>query len=229
MRWAVVVVVLAGCRIGFDDAGGPLTVGDGGGSNNAPDAGQITTIPVDAAPGTLIPTLVADSYLMGTDNSPNGAEVFVNCGRNSGNGANMWGVWRFDLTSLPQQAVSNATLRLYQYSSVGTTTIAYEIYRITQTWDEASVDWTHASTGVTWPGGGAISTNTYATANVVLGTNGYYDWDVTTLANEWLTGAQPNDGLLMAYVSQPPPGSYAFFASNNHATAAWHAQLLITP
>jgi hypothetical protein len=235
VRWLVVAVVLAGCRLGFEDVTGMAGTGDSGGGSASgdagviPDAGQVTTMPIDAAPGTLLPVLVADSYIQGTDVSPNGGEIDVSVGRYTGSGANMWGLWQFDLTGIPQQAVSKATLRLYQYSAVGAMTLGYEIHSITAAWDEASVDWTHPNTSSSWSPGGPISTNVYATSNVALGTYGYYDWDITTLVNEWLTGVQPNYGLEMKYVSQPPPGTYAMFASKEHTTTAWHAQLLIAP
>jgi hypothetical protein len=187
------------------------------------------TMPADAAPGTVLPSTLADTYLNGIDATPNGGDPDVRCGRNSGSGSNLWALWWFDLNGLPTQPVTSATLRVYQYESVGTLALGFEIYRVTQAWDEASADWNNASSTTSWPSGGAIATTIYATRTVQLGALGYYDWDITTLVNEWLTGAFPNYGLQMRYVAQPPTGNYAVFASKEHATVAWRPQLLITP
>lgn len=193
----------------------------------SPDSGA-NQIPIDAAPGTILPPCIADTYVQGIDTTPNGANIDLQCGRSSGSGNNLYTLFWFDL-SAATTPVTTATLRLYQYSSVGTISLNFQVYRITQTWDEATADWDHASSGVTWPIGGAVDPTVYVTMPVQLGSYGYYDWDVTTLVNEWITGTQPNYGLELQYDVQPPTGSVAVFASREHPTVAWRPQLLLAP
>lgn len=229
MRWALIVVLASACRGDFDPIYGPngqLIDGAASSDGIVPDA---NTIPIDAAPGTLLPATVADTYLQGTDPSPNGALLEISCGRYSGSGANMFALWRFDLTGVPA-TISSATLRLYQDGASGTIAMSMEIYRLAAPWDEATADWNNASTGMPWTNpGGAPGTPAYATTTVQLGANGFYDWNVTSLVNEWTSGAQPNYGLEMQYMTQPSPGTYAIFSSRENPNVTQRPQLLITP
>lgn len=196
-------------------------------SGTTTDDGVITT-PIDAAAGTLLPATAADTYVLGIDTTPNGLDADLKVGRNSGNGNNLYALLQFDLSTITQGTISTVTLRLYQYSSLGIGTMGVEVYRLTQQWDEATASWDEASTGVTWSGGGPVAAQIYAVTSVPLGALGYFDWDVTTLVNEWLAGTT-NQGIELRYETQPAAGTYVMFASRQHATAAWRPQLLVTP
>ncbi len=90
-----------------------------------------------------------------------------------------------------------------------------------------------ASTGVTWNGGASVggyySSNAYATLSVTPGVLGPYEWDVTTLVNEWLTGTSPNFGLEVMHSVSPPTGDYATFASRETTMPVPGPQLLVMP
>lgn len=225
------VAVASGCgRFGFESqsASSDGSTGDAAASSDGvPGFDARTSVP-DAPPGTVFAPTSADTCIKGIDATTHGADPESLVGRNANNGVNMWTLLQFDLPVPAGSTVSAATLRLYQTSSLGASVMGIEVYRLTQAWDEASADWSHASTGVTWPGGGAIAPTVYATIEVAPGAYGYYDWDVTALVNEWLAGT-PNFGIELEYATQPPTGNFVAFATREHATAALRPQLLVTP
>lgn len=239
-RYVVLVGLVGACgRWGFSPAvdgaaaTGDGATGDGAGSSasdagsNGPPADAPTAVP-DAPAGTQLPPPTADTYIKGIDNTTHGSDLMTYVGRYSGNGTNMFVLLHFDLTGVA--SCTQATLRLYQYTSVGTTAFVVRTKRLTQAWDEATATWGNAATGTAWTsgGGGTVATTTYSSQTITPGGYGFYDFDVTQMVNDWLAG-NPNDGILIDPGTQPPPGNYIGFATRENSTAAWHPQLLITP
>ena len=225
MRALFIVVLATACgRIGFAVEGSSTSTNDGATSRDG------NTTAVDAAPGTLLPATSADTYLKSLDSMPNGALQGLLCGRDSGNGNDIWTLLAFDLGAITQPQITTATLRLFQTGGVGTTTLAYQVYRVTEPWDEATADWSNRTATATWmTAGGTVAPTVYAMIDVPPDVFGYYDWNITQLVNQWLEGAFPNYGLELQYAIQPATGNYVLFASKDHPTVAWRPQLLITP
>jgi hypothetical protein len=96
-------------------------------------------------------------------------------------------VLRFDLAAIPAYAVINsATLRLYANGSAGNTAI--NIHRATAAWSEGTV--TYASFGQHFDP---------AVSGIIVPSspNALKSADIKSLVVTWVTGAQPNNGMLL--------------------------------
>jgi len=95
----------------------------------------------------------------------------------------------FNIGEIPLGAtINSATLRIYQhgwYDYVGSVR-TISVYRVTSAWHEAVATWNYAPTV------GAM----VGSVNVGMST-GWYEIDVTALAQEWCAGTTPNYGLLL--------------------------------
>ncbi len=103
---------------------------------------------------------------------------------------------QFDLSSLPANAVViNAQLKLEASAIGGSLNIA--AYPLQQSWTETGATWNEASAGVNWGVAGG-SYNATALDTVATEVAGQHRWDVTSLAQAWVAGTQPNHGLMVA-------------------------------
>ncbi|HEY5985914.1 MAG TPA: DNRLRE domain-containing protein, partial [Streptosporangiaceae bacterium] len=134
-------------------------------------------------------------------------------------GADNSNVWRaalqFDLSSVPAgAAVTNAKLGLYDDGWCFTSSTGcgfshtFEAHRMTAAWNTTSTKVSQLAFDAS-----TLSSVTVTDGQVV----GWLYWPVTATVQNWLTGAQPNDGLLLKQASEPlgsggvalPSGSYA--------------------
>lgn len=151
------------------------------------------------------------------------------------------GLIYFDLTSLPTGVtILSAQLELYQKSKIGTISdAAIEVHRIKQDWTEGTKAGTGTADGANWltadgaqnwddgsggnaPGGsyGVISmANTTIDSNI----NVMRQWDITALAQGWIRGTYPNQGLLL----KGSGGMNVTFASKEDTVAANRPKLSI--
>ena len=111
-------------------------------------------------------------------------------------------VLRFSLADLPTGAVVNqATLRVH--TTGGTTLDLWvDVTRLRREWVEAEVTWNVAATGQPWavPGAKDIGRDRfpYVESSVLMtGDDRWWEWDVTTLVQEWANGSWPNYGLIL--------------------------------
>jgi hypothetical protein len=115
---------------------------------------------------------------------------------------------RFDLSSIPAgSTLHSATLTLYANGYHNNTMgDPVQVFRAIRPWTEfgslwATYDGTNAWTN---PGGDAVGTSgqqltePYAVNTSDPAANTPLTWDITTLAQEWLSGTYPNQGLLLA-------------------------------
>ena len=114
---------------------------------------------------------------------------------------------RFDLGVLPLGAtVASASLSLYQYSGGDDAPAGASVdaYRLTRDWTEGSGDGWSTGDGATWntsdgttawttPGGDYDTTPAARNAN--LAGVGWKQWDVTALADAWVSGTVSNQGV----------------------------------
>jgi hypothetical protein len=108
---------------------------------------------------------------------------------------------------------------------------ATEIYRVTRPWTETGLSWLAPDVKLLWnpEGGEYVGVNgfpdlsPYASNMESPANDQRISWDVTTLVDEWLEGAEPNEGLLMRSYN----GNGMTFASRERTPAA-HPRLVIT-
>jgi len=92
----------------------------------------------------------------------------------------------FDLSGIIGWSINidSATLEVYE-QTVGDIGLGYGIYRITSSWDEATVIW---NTRPTW----GVSAYDYITSDA---SPGWWTFDVTALVQEWVNETYTNYGL----------------------------------
>lgn len=120
-------------------------------------------------------------------------------------GINMRPLVAFDLTSIPTNAtITRATLNLYcwyadsRYPHISPIITAY---KVKQPWAEMQATWNQRLTGVSWSVAGCDSSadrdTTASGVSTVNAINTWYQWDITSLAQDWVTNPAGNQGLLL--------------------------------
>ena len=100
---------------------------------------------------------------------------------------------RFDLSAIPAGAhVSSATLSAYATAGSGSGAVA--LHRVTRDWTEAAT-WTSADGSTAWSQAGGDFNATAVSTAAFGGAAGWLAWDVTALADRWVKGSLPNQGV----------------------------------
>jgi hypothetical protein len=97
----------------------------------------------------------------------------------------------FNISAPPGTVVRRARLRLFMYWIRSGGTDLYSVYPVTRAWNEASATWGNMA-GRYDSGRGAGPVMIAAGAQ-----RAYFEWDVSDIVREWVTGASPNYGLLV--------------------------------
>lgn len=149
------------------------------------------------------------------------------------NGGSLLGLLKFDLSSIPQNAiVKQALLTLYLGNTLSNG-LEVSLYPLLVPWVDREANWNQAAQGVSWavPGAGAANIDYYPTpAAVVAGVRekGPYVFNVKTTLQNWLTGALPNEGLLISGPRAGGSGAEHYrFASSEAEDANFRPKLQI--
>ena len=102
---------------------------------------------------------------------------------------------QFDFSTMPGP-IQSATLYLYMYESNGSTTDQVNAHRLTAEWTELDATWNRRLSGVNWATAGGDYASQVESSFVVSQT-GWKTLDLTTLAEQWRTGAVANYGLIL--------------------------------
>lgn len=109
---------------------------------------------------------------------------------------------KFDLSAVPGNAqVTQAQIGVYvTYGSGNAVTL--EAYQVFKAWSEAGATWNEADAGMPWEMPGAMGPSDRAATfadRVSFGGSGRWVWfDVTGLAQAWVTDAESNNGIALA-------------------------------
>ena len=150
-------------------------------------------------------------------------------------------VMLFDLSSYKTtDTISKATLSLYWYYPAGatrTSSTIVEVYRPVA-WDPKSVSWNNRASGTPWTNKGgnwydkngtSQGSTPYASVTFSGSTvpgNKYYDFDVTQLVREYISGKYTNTGFFLK--ARTESGNYIAFYSSEYSNAAMRPKLTIT-
>jgi hypothetical protein len=118
---------------------------------------------------------------------------------------------QFNLSGIPANAtISNATLRLYidAVAKAG----SFDVYELNNAWSESKLTYNTPAPvpGISATGGKQIAVTTATVNQFVL-------VDITTLAQGWLNGTVPNNGVAVALTA--PAGSFSFDSKESLLTA----------
>lgn len=150
-------------------------------------------------------------------------------------------VMMFDLSDYkPTDTISEATLSLYWYyptSATRTSDTVVEVYRPVE-WDPKYVSWKNSASGKAWTNAGGSwydkngvsqGTTPYASVTFPAATvpgNKYYDFDVTQLVQDYVSGKYVNTGLFLK--AKTESGNYIAFYSSDWTNAAQRPKLTVT-
>ena len=140
------------------------------------------------------------------------------------------GLLRFDLSSIPSDAlVEQATLQLYA-TGWGGTNITLGAYGLLRPFSACEATWNQAASASAWGLPGANDTNVdrraVAESNVTTsGLNKWYDFDLSAIAQGWVSTPATNLGVLL----RATYSAFNFqFASAEHGNAGLRPRLVIT-
>ncbi len=125
---------------------------------------------------------------------------------------------QFNTSSIPQDAVVlNAQVGLYLYGETTSNQQSVGLYRATSTWTSGA-DWNTKDGSVNWNSYGGD----YSTANGVVnsstgGSTGWNYWYPTKMVADWVSGAQPNDGMLLTDTAGTSATNDMSFYSHNYS------------
>jgi PKD repeat protein len=150
-------------------------------------------------------------------------------------------IMMFDLSKYKTtDKVSKATLSLYWYyptTATRTSDTVVEIYRPVE-WDPKYVTWNNRASGTSWSTAGgswydkngvAQGSTPYASLTFPARTlpgNKYYDFDVTQLVQEYVSGKSKNTGFFLK--ARTENGNYIAFYSSEWSNAAQRPILKVT-
>lgn len=165
---------------------------------------SFTDVSGNLAPGTTILTATQDTYLNKDANDTNfGSSTSLIVDKSGGSLGDQRALFQFDVNTVPAGAtITGATLQLNATNVTGSFDI--NAYELTEAWSEGSqsgtdgdASWDERTPGTAWATeGGTVNSTEVATYNAnAVGT---HSWDVTTLVQDWYSGAKTNNGLLLA-------------------------------
>jgi len=143
------------------------------------------------------------------------------------------GLLRLDVSSLPVTTdVRRAVLRLH---AAGWWEDGHNIdlgaYVISRTVDVCQATWAEAQTGQPWVAGGCNDVHvdrreTPEASVTTAGVHRWYELDVTQAVRGWVSGALPNNGLLLRSLSSD--AQVLLFASSDYSEPTLRPQLIVT-
>jgi hypothetical protein len=109
----------------------------------------------------------------------------------------------WDLSTIPVgSTINTATAYAYRYDGYGG--ISCDLFRVTESWDEYTLDWPLAhDTGTVY-------------ASITISGNAWYDFDITALVQEWVDETYDNYGIV--FYGTGGSGYYQRFYSREAAS-----------
>jgi len=138
---------------------------------------------------------------------------------------------KFDISRIPPSAtVAQATLHLYAWYRNRTYLVMAYAYQVRRHWSELDATWNRATSTDFWAAAGCkdplFDYDSGAVASTELNwTNQWYTWDVTEMAQQWVTNPASNEGVLI--VGQGLSAQYQFRTSEV-PTAHQRPYLMVT-
>lgn len=159
-----------------------------------------------------------DSYLVAGSTAGNASKPTL-----LGTPGSAYPVLRFNLSAIPSGShVTSATLSTYAEAGSGTGPVA--LHRLLRDWTP-DVNWTTSDGSSAWASvGGDLHPSAVATASFG-GAGRWLDWDITGLADRWLKGSVPNQGV---QIRPGAPISSLTLTSSDGNTAAQRPRLAVT-
>ena len=157
---------------------------------------ELITVPLQQGPGY---DGVQDTYIYRDEdlNYAHSGELIINYGRSS------VGLLKFDLSSIPSEAVvKKAHLTLYLNAVSGPDSIKVSLYSLLPHWADNEATWELAAQDQPWAMAGAqgagVDYNPAPVDEVYAYQSAFCTFNLKSIMKDWLTGAVPNEGMLIA-------------------------------
>lgn len=128
-----------------------------------------------------------------------------------------------DINAIPAgDEIEQAMLRLYLESGDGNSHVYLDLGLINTGWDESSVTWNSLGQRILYPRSPRIT--------IHVGEDpGWYEWDITSIVNQWRSGSLTNNGIsLDIYLEAGTPiEDYSRIFSSREGSGSLHAELVI--
>jgi len=143
---------------------------------------------------------------------------------------------RHNVAGIPANAIiTSAVLRLTKFGG-NNTAHNLSVHRVTRSWTEGSggcsgasggVTWINSETGTPWTlaGGDFVAA---AAATTSVGGDGQYEWDITSLVQDWVSGVHSNDGVVLKFATEGGSSQEKNFRSREFGTSADVPRLIIS-
>ena len=182
-----------------------------------PDGTTNVTVRIYASPSA--PTAPDTTYWMSQDTyiasgTPDGnfggaGDLRIGYNTSGGQGA-MRMLLQFNLSGIPSNAVvNNATVYLYQYAVSGLSNMGFQAQYAVSPWNEYNATWNNAN----YIGGSPLPIGNFSN------TLGWLSFNSTNLFQTWVSGNEPNYGLIVTGNEDPAANSSRYFYSSNSGTA----------
>jgi hypothetical protein len=135
---------------------------------------------------------------------------------NYGTGRTVRGIVEFaGLSAIPSgSTVNSAKLELWKMYT-NNPNDNFGIYRVTATWAEMTVNWSNQP-----------AHNSTAYAKTLVQGGKWYEWDVKTLIQEWVSGTYTNYGFILKRDNEAG-GAWPYFVSSDYPTGTYRPKLTV--
>ncbi len=148
-----------------------------------------------------------DTYIAsGNPNGNYGSANNLAIGYNSAGPGAMRLLLQFNLSSIPSYAtVNSATIYIYQYAASGISDMGFQAQYAVSPWNEYNATWNNAN----YIGGATLPVGNFPN------TLGWLSFNSTNLFRTWVSGQEPNYGLIITGNEDPAADSSRYFYSSN--------------
>lgn len=232
--WTIAVLLMVLCGIVLLPAEarpGPFSAGDRAPRPQGTPRGDGTPIQVVIQPDEGDTTTVQDAHIDAWDDT-------ANHGSDGGFRVEANGVksvlfhWNLADSGIPVGAVvQSASLELYSYARKNNLAITVSVYKVLVPWDEGTVTWREASSGVAWssPGCNAAGVDrdgvAVASKSITGTVPSWCAWTVTDLVQGWLDDPASNHGMILA--ASGPSAYYDFHSSEKTTDLSLRPRLIV--
>lgn len=128
---------------------------------------------------------------------------------------------QFDLSAIPAGAnIVSADLKIYHYSTTGSTDFTIGMHKVTGNWQENTITWNNQP---------AYLPITESTRLINTDKNGWISWDITALLQGWIDGDIINYGVVLRKMDELLGGTYIKCRSSDYSIdSTQHPKLEIT-
>lgn len=115
---------------------------------------------------------------------------------------------QFDLSAIPAGAnIVSAELKLYHYSTAGSTDFTIGMHRVTENWQENTITWNNQPSYLPIAG---------STKLINTDKNGWISWDIGALLQGWLDSSMINYGVVLRKADELLGGTYIRCRSSDY-------------